>query len=52
MKYNPINSEKQSKQTINIFIGFDFMYQMSAIIFSQAVTYVTTLLQFHQEIAQ
>lgn len=52
MKYNPINSEKQSKQTINIFIGFDFMYQMSAIIFNQAVTFVTTLLQFHQEIAQ
>ena len=52
MKYSPINSKKQSKQTINIFIGFDFMYQMSAIIFSQAVTYVTTLLQFHQEIAQ
>jgi hypothetical protein len=28
------------------------MYQMSAIIFYQAVTFVTTLLQFHQEIAQ
>ena len=52
MKYNPINSEKQNKQTINIFIGFDFMFQMSAIIFNQAVTLVTTLLQFHQEIAQ
>ncbi|CAH0994841.1 hypothetical protein EMA8858_00953 [Emticicia aquatica] len=52
MRYSPINSENQSKQTINIFIGFDFMYQMSAIIFNQAVTFVTTLLQFHQEIVQ
>ncbi len=43
----PVKINKQIKHTNIIFNGFNLMIQITTIIFNQAVTIVTTLLQFH-----